>query len=165
MATPFQPLAKCVYTYLYGIGAELLSKLRAIIEKVISLIDAQILLLRAMIAQYDYVKIFQEKYWNVAKDLIENFKQSVLAGIPGPADDMCPEFYHYLVDPAIGILDAFMSAFNPLADRLFDTFSVIAYFDRLIAYWEGAKATLLSLLDAVDDAWFLATEQAGNMIP
>lgn len=165
MATPLQPLAKCVLTYIYGLGVQLLDKLRALIEKLIQIIDAQILVIRAWLAQYDYVKIFQEKYWNVAKDVVDNFKNSLMGGIPGPADDLCPEFYHYLVDPMIGMVDAFEAAFLPMADNLFNTLSIIAYFDRLLVYWQGVKATLLAMLDAIDDAWFLATEALGNRVP
>lgn len=165
MATPLQPLAKCILNYIYSIASELLSKLRAIVEKALFFIDAKILQLRAFLAQYDLIKKYAELVNDQVQAIIDEIKSALLSGVPGPIDDTCPEFYAYITDPLIGLIDASLSAFTPYTDQWMSTVSVVHYYDQLIVYWVGIRDFLLAILDVIDDAAYIQTQRAGNLVP
>ena len=132
-----QSIAKCSLEYLYNAASFLLKKLRSFIEKIIVIIDAQILALRALLAEHDYVKKISEYVWNKVENKINEIKNMLLSGLPGPADNLCPEFYQYLIDPAIGLMDASLAAFTPYKDKWLRDVSIVDKLDRAIAYWES----------------------------
>ena len=115
MTTPAQPLATCILRWLYEQASAILKALRAFIELLIALIDAQILALRAAIAAIDPARLFQEYIWSVVELIIEEIRNVLNSGIPGPGADFCPEFYQYFSNPAIALLEAALAAFLPSA--------------------------------------------------
>ena len=163
--TVAQPLAKCILNYLYSAVREVLDKLRSIIEKAIFFIDAQILKLRTLLAQYDYLKKAAEIINDFIQGIIDDIKNALLSGIDGPVGDTCPEFYRYLTEPLIGLLDASLSAYTPFTDKYMNLVSIVAWYDRLIVYWEGIKFFMLAMLDVIDDAVYLKTQELGNSVP
>ena len=165
MTTPAQPLAKCALNALYALTSAELDKLRAIIEGLIVMIDAQILWLRSQIAAIDIMKFLIGSKWEVAKAAIDQFNAALAGGIPGPAGNICPEFQQYITDPIIGMNKATLAALTPIKDKYGRLLSIGAQFDRLIVYWESIKAQLFAILDVIDDALFLLKEQAGNQVP
>jgi len=165
MTTPIQPITKCILDHLYSLTEDKLNQLRAIIEAAILLIDAQILWLRSQIQAYDIMEYVVGSKWLIAKDAIDKFQSMLADGFGGPADDVCPDFYHYLVDPIIGMNQATLSALLPYKDKYGKLASATAQFDRLLAYWEAAKAFLFALLDVIDDAIYYYKEHVGNMAP
>ena len=165
MATLAQPIVKCILDYLYSITDTQLDKLRAIIEAAIVFIDTQILLLKAQLAALDIPKNLTEAAWNIAEAFIEQIISTIAGGIPGPADDICPDFYQYITAPILQLNKATLSAFSPLKDRYMKYISVVYYFEELLSYWEQAKATMIAIMDVTDDAIYLAKEQLGNRVP
>jgi len=165
MATPLQPIAKCIANWLYAQASAQLQKLRSIIEAQIILIDAQILWLRSQLLLAQPLLIAEQLLWDKINEGIEKVKNVLLSDIPGPIDNACPEFYSYIVDPAIGLLDASLAAFSPYRSRLLDKISIVSYYDKLITYWEAAKAQLLAILDILDDALYLALQREANQVP
>lgn len=166
MATPLQPIAQCIANFLYAQSSAVLSALRAIIEQQLLLIDAQLLWLRSQVLLAQPYLIAEQALWdNVINPGLDNIKNVLKNDLPGPADDVCPEFYSYMVDPAIGLLDAGLSAFSPYRSRFLDKISMVSYFDKLITYWEAAKAQLLAILDVLDDALYLALQREANNVP
>ena len=166
MATPAQPIAKCILRWLYEQASAVLKALRAFIEKIIAFIDAQILALRAAIAAIDPARLIEEFIWKRVEQLIEQIRNALLSGIPGPLDDVCPEFYRYIVDPAIALLESSLAAFTPYKDRWLKFISLTDKLDRLLVYWESTKALLLAILDVLDDALYNALlVEAANAVP
>lgn len=165
MTTPIQPISKCILEYLYGLTDAKLDELRTIIEGAILFIDAQILWLRAQTQALDIMEYVVGSKWIIAKEAIDKFQALLANGFNGPVDDVCPEFYHYIVDPIIGMNAATLAALLPYKDKYGKMMSATAQFDRLLAYWEGAKAFLFAMLDVIDDAIYYYKERVGNMAP
>ena len=164
MATPAVPLAKCVIRWMYEQASAILKLLRAFIEQIIAMIDAQVLALRAAIASVDPAMLLQELIWDRVEAIIEEIKNALLSNLPGPPMNLCPEFYEYFTDPAVALLEASLAAFKPYQDRYLKMVSFKDKLDRLLVYWEDTKALLLALLDVLDDALYqaLMVEASGS---
>ena len=106
MATPLQPIAQCIANWLYEQASAVLQALRALIEQMIIFIDTQILWLRSQLLLTQPYLIAEEALWALINEGIDKIKALLQNDLPGPIDDVCPEFYRYIVDPAIGLLDA-----------------------------------------------------------
>ena len=166
MATPAQPLAKCVLKWLYEQSLAVLKALRSFVERIISLIDAAILKVKAEIAATDPALVIGEFLWSKYEELINTIKNSLLSGIPGPGADVCPEFYSYLTDPAVALLEASLAAFTPYKERYLSLVSLSAQLDGILVYWEATKAQLLATLDVIDDAIYnVLIVEAANAVP
>jgi hypothetical protein len=156
MTTPTAVIAKCILRWLYEQASAILKALRAFIEMLIALIDAQILALRAAIAAIDPARILQEYVWSVVEQIIDELRNLLNSGIPGPGADLCPEFYQYFSNPAIALLESALAAFLPYKDQFMNLISLTDKFDRLLVYWVATKAQLLAILDVLDDALYNA---------
>jgi len=168
MPSGAQVVAKCIAEWLYEQGSIVLRALRSLIEKAILLIDAQILWLRAQIAQWDPAKYLEEYVWGVYEALINKIKNSLLGlnGLGPPGADLCPEFYHYITDPLMALLEGSLSVFSIYKDRYFNMISLTSNFDRLLVYWTATKAQLEATLDVLDDALYNALiNEAVNAVP
>jgi len=166
MATPFQPVAKCVTQWLYEQASAILKKLRSFIEKIITLIDTLILKLKAEIAAMDVAVNFTEFLWGIYEGFIEKIKNALLSSIEGPDFDFCPEFYAYITDPAIALLEASLAGLLPYKERYVQAISFSAYLNVVLSYWEGTKAQLSATLDVIDDAIYNALIlEAANAVP
>jgi len=169
MPSGAQTVAKCVAEWLYQQGSSVLQALRSLLEKAILMIDAQIMWLRAQIAMWDPTKYLEEYIWGTYEALIEKIKNSILGALNGlgpPGADLCPEFYHYITDPLMALLEGSLSAFSIYKDRYFSIISLTSNFDRLLVYWTATKAQLEATLDVLDDALYNALiNEAVNAVP
>jgi hypothetical protein len=145
-------LAKCILTWVYQQAKAILDALRAFIEKIIALIDLQITALRAFIASIDPANIFNKFIWDNLVKLYEAAKNALLSGLPGPDPKICPQFYQFLTDPALALLEATMAVLESYRDKYLKFLSFTGFLNRLLSYWEGSKAMLRGFLDILDDA-------------
>ena len=156
MATTAQPIATCIARFLYEQHSTPLKILKAFIEQQLVFIDAQILILRVKIAEVEPAKLLQNIVWGTVEQAIERQKSTMLAGIPGPQPDICPEFYTYITAPAVALLESSLAAFLPYKAK-YQKFAYASYhFNELITYWEYTKAQLLAIMDVIDDALYNA---------
>ena len=173
MATPAQPVAACIARWMYEQNSALLKALRAFIETAIISIDAQILAVRAAIAANDPVLVIEKFFWDKQEAVINKIKSNMLAGLPGPGGNLpgpdpseCPEFYQYIAQPTVGLLESSLAAFTPYKDRYMKQLSYADKLDRLLIYWEAAKAQMLAILDVLDDALYnVLVLEAANAVP
>jgi hypothetical protein len=168
MATALQPVAKCVISALYELGADKLDELRALVESGIAYADAQILVLKSQVAEADIMSYVIGKQWDLIQLAIDEFNSKLGQGIGamfGDKYDLCPELYHYLVDPFIGMNKSFQAAFFPYKDKYAKYLSFSYWLNELLEYWELIKSQLIAILDVLDDALYYASEQAGNRVP
>ncbi len=159
MGTPLEDasriLERCVLNFLYAISSAILRILQTLINSLIALIDAKILELRAIIAQLDIWNNLVEAAWSLMEAILDELKSLLLGGIQklGPPMSVCPEFYNYFVDPVIAMIESF-SVFTIYKEKLQMSLSVLAYFDRLLLYWQTTKATLAASSIVIEDALY-----------
>lgn len=173
MATPAQPVATCIFRFMYEQSSAVLKALRAFIESGIVIVDAKILAIRVEIEANEPALILEKYVWDKQEAYINKIKSNILAGmpgpgggIPGPSPDDCPEFYQYIAQPSIGMLESSLAAFTPYKDRYMKLLSHSSRLDQLLTYWEAIKAQLLAILDVLDDALYNALIlEAANAVP
>lgn len=156
MATPVPSVARCISRFFYDQNSASLKALRAFIEQIIVFVDAQIVAARAAVAAVEPARILEEFVWSKVELAIETQKSNMLSNLPGPAADICPEFYTYITDPAVALLEGSLAAFLPYKQRYQRFAYATDQFDDLVSYWESAKAQLLAILDVLDDALYNA---------
>lgn len=157
-------IARCILNYLYAIASTILRMLQTLITSLIAIIDAKILELRAIIAQLDIWNNLVEAVWSIMEATLDQIKTLLLGGVQklGPPVSVCPEFYHYFVDPVIALIESF-SVFTIYKEKFQASVSALAYFDRLLTYWQATKATLVATNVVIEDALYqrLITESLG----
>lgn len=151
-------IASCVFLWLYEQSSSILRALRSQLESVLILIDAQIQAIRATIAQNDAAKLVEAYTWNIYEAFIEKIKNGLMSGFQelGPGADVCPEFYNYITDPQLALLESSLDTFSIYKDRYFSMLSTADEFDRLLTSWTATKAYISAILDVLDDALYNA---------
>ena len=166
MSTPAQPVAACIARFLYEQASAPLKSLKSFIEQQLVFIDAQILLVRAKVAEIEPAKFAAEFGWNTVEAVIEKQKSNLLSNIPGPAAELCPEFYTYITAPAVFLLEASLAAFLPYKAKYQKFAYASAQLDELLLYWEDTKAQITAIQDVIDDALYNALIlEAANAVP
>jgi hypothetical protein len=108
----------------------------------------------------------EEYVWSIIEAIIQKIKEGIMSAIPGPAKDLCPEFYHYFVDPAVQLLENSLAVFSIYKDRYLKSISFVEFFNEYLVYWETTKALLAATLDVIDDAVYNALMvEAANAVP
>ena len=152
MSTPAKPLATCILSWIYEQAAALLKMLKQALMALLTWIDLQIAKLRAILTQWDILANLEAAAWALVEAAVAALKDALTSFPEGPWAAFCPEFYTYLVDPAIGLLDANMAALSAVRGKYKSYVSAVYYFERQIAYWEQIKADYIHLIDVIDDA-------------
>lgn len=165
MATPAQPLAKCILRWLYQQAAAVLKALKDFLLGIIAFIDAQIAWLRALLAQCDILSRAEKFLWDQLQKLYEELKNKLMSFPGGPLADLCPEFYAYFLNPAGFLLDDAMAALSIFRERYHNVISFMDEVDRLIMYWDQTKANLVGAIDIIDAALLEAMMKEAEQVP
>jgi len=155
-------IVKCIVRWIYDQVAELLKKLKDALLAAIAFIDRQIDALRIILAQADILAQIEERLWGIFESFIEEIKNALFGGIPGPAEELCPEFYEFIMAPFRTILEGYVDIFSIYRERWKSLLSFMDEFEYLISYWESTKAYLLAMVDVLDDAIYTALESAAT---
>ena len=156
-------VADCILRWIYSLLSIVLTMLKALLEKLILLIDTLIAQIRALLAMLDPVAILN-KY---ILEPIEIFIQALINELMGvfnqygPGADLCPELYHYLVDPINAYIQSFLAFAVPYKENFLNTYSLLAMFDSLLVYWQDTKYFLQAILPVIDDALYQAAVVEG----
>jgi len=156
MTTEALTLATCMVKWLYAVTSAVLKALRALLEGLLILVDAQILKVEALIAQYEPSRYAEEYTWGIYKALIDKLKTGMMAGFKelGPGAEICPQFYHYITDPQLALLESSLDAFSIYKDRYFSNVYYLNELNINTEHWELIKAQLSATLDVLDDALY-----------
>ena len=165
MATVAKPIAKCFLRWIYEQSAEVLRALKNFLLGIISQIDIQIAALRAWLAQHDFLAKKEQLLWDTLKQVEEEIKNSLTSFMNGPDARLCPEFYEYILDPAQYLFQNATTSLSAVRERYHDIISYMGIVDGLILYWEQIKTDLLNVIDIIDDALFVATQEASEIVP
>lgn len=173
MATPAQPVAACIAQWMYEQQSAQLKALRSFIETGLVAIDAQILKAQTAIAANEPALLIEKFFWDKQEAVIEKIRSNILAGLPGPGGSLpgpspedCPEFYQYVAQPSIGLLESSLAAYTPYKDRYMKQLSHSDKLNELLVYWQGVKAQLAAILDVLDDAiYYVLVLEAANAVP
>lgn len=159
-------VALCILNWLYAQVAPLLEALKAILLAIIQYIDAQILWLKAQLAQLDILKNIEEAAWAIVQAMI-NLIRDTLTALPftGPLRELCPEFYQMITDPALEIFDISVSGLSIYRERYKNVLSFMDEVEVLYQYWLGIKNELVALVESVDDAIYWAKMEAASAVP
>ncbi|MDC1299964.1 hypothetical protein N8Z24_00495 [bacterium] len=151
-------IATCVLTWLYEQASTVLKALRSLLEQGLILIDTEIQRIRALIAQNDAANLLEAYTWGIYEAAIEKIKNGLMSGFQelGPGADICPQFYNYITDPFLALMESSLDTFSIYKDRYFSTISISDEFDRLLVYWTSTKAQITAVLDVLDDALYNA---------
>ena len=152
MSTPAKPLATCILRWIYEQASALLQMLKQALLALLTYIDMLIAKLRAILTQWDILANLEEAAWRLVEAAADALRDALTSFPEGPWAAFCPEFYTYLVDPAIGLLDANMAALSAVRNKYKSYVSAVYYFERQIAFWEQVKADHVHTIDVIDDA-------------
>jgi len=155
-------IAKCVVRWIYDQVAELLKILKEKLLQAIAFIDRQIDALRMILSQADILARFEEFLWNGFQEIIQQIKDALLSGIPGPEESLCPEFWEFIMAPLNLILYNYTDIFSVYRERWKSLLSFMDEVDYFISYWESTKSYLLAMVDVLDDATYAAMENAAT---
>jgi hypothetical protein len=158
-------VAICVLRWLYAQVAPLLEALKAILLAIIQFIDLQVQLLKAMLAQLDILKAIEEAAWAIVQAIIDKIRDTLTAIPGGPLQELCPEFYQLITDPALQIFDASVAALSIYRERYKNVLSFMDEIEVLFQYWEGIKNELVALVESIDDAIYWAKMEAASAVP
>jgi len=158
-------IARCILRWIYDQIAAVLEALKLILLAAIQFIDAQILWLRALLAQYDVLAIIEEAAWSVFEALVQAIRDTLTAFPEGPFADLCPEFYRALVDPLVQLSDINTSALTVWRERYKTMISYVDELDYLISYWDAIKTDLVATVEVIDDAIYLAKIREAEETP
>jgi len=153
-------IAKCVARWIYDQVADLLKQLKEKLLTAISFIDRQIDTLRLTLAQADILAKGEEFLWNGFQGIIQTIKDALLSGIPGPEESACPEFFEFIMAPFNLLFTNYTDIFSIYRERWKSLLSFMDEVDYFISYWESTKQYLLAIIDVVDDATYMAGENA-----
>jgi hypothetical protein len=158
-------VAICILRWLYAQVAPLLEALKAILLAIIQFIDAQIQLLKALLAQLDILKAIEEAAWMIVQAVIDKIRDTLTAIPAGPLKELCPEFYQMFTDPALQIFDTLVSGLSIYRERYKNVLSFMDEVEVLFQYWEGIKNELVALVESIDDAIYWANMEAASAVP
>lgn len=160
-------VADCILRWIYTLLSTILTLLKAMLEKLILLIDALIAQIRALIAMLDPVAIINKYIFEPIEALIQALINELMGIFNqyGPGADLCPELYHYIVDPINAYIQSFLAFAIPFKENFLSSYSLLAMFDSLLVYWQDTKYFLQALLPVIDDALYqaLVTEGVDNL--
>ncbi len=165
MATPIQPIAKCIIKWIYEQISWVLKQLKEFLLWLIGKIDAQIAILRAWLIQWDLIAKAEEFLWNQYERIIDAFINQLSALPEGPGAEVCPEFVEYFTDPVLGLLESLMSSLTPARERFNADISFVDEIDVAISYWTNTKNDLLVAVDVIDDATYQALAREAEAVP
>ncbi len=165
MASPLRPLARCVARWIYEQASKVLEMLKAFILALIAAIDAQILVLRAWLAQWDILAQAEEFVWSQVEKIIEAIRDQLLAVPEGPLAEFCPEFYEYFLEPGRAIFENAVATLTISRERYKGMISYMDEIDQLISYWEQIKIQLVASLDIIDDAIYQSLIRESDQVP
>ena len=165
MATIARPLAKCVLRWIYEQVHEALEMLKNMLLTLIGILDAQIVALRAWLAQWDYIARGEQWLWDQVQKGVEEVRARLTQTPEGPLAEFCPEFYSYLTEPAVAIFENLVATLTIFRNRLHDTISYMDEIDYLISIYEQWKADLLATIEILDDAILVSLSKAGDQVP
>ena len=165
MASPLQPLAKCVAKWIYEQASVILEKLKAFLLAIIAAIDVQIAFLRAQLLQWDILAMAEEFLWSQVEKVIEAIREQLMSVPGGPLAEFCPEFYSYFLDPARNIFENAIASLSIVRERFHGMVSYMDELDSLIAYWEQTKIQLVASVQIIDDAIYLALIRESESVP
>ena len=158
-------IAKCILEWLYAQVAPLLEALKAILLAIIQFIDAQIMWLKALLAQLDILKALEEAAWAIVQAIIDTIRNALTSLPGGPLKELCPEFYQMITDPALLIFDSAVSALTVYRERYKNVLSFLDEVEFRLQYWEGIKNELVALVESIDDAIYWAKMEAASAVP
>jgi len=153
-------IVKCIVRWIYDQVAELLKQLKDKLQQAIFFIDRQIDTLRLILAQADILAKAEEFLWNGFQGIIQQVKDALFSGIPGPEESQCPEFYEFIMAPFNLLLNNYTDIFSIYRERWKTMLSFMDEVDYFISYWTSTKEYLLALIDVIDDAIYMALENA-----
>jgi len=156
MTTEAQILATCVMNWLYAATSAVLKALRALLEGLLIAVDAQILKGQLLVAQYEPSRYAEEYTWGIYEALINKLKTGMMAGFRelGPGADLCPQFYQYITDPQLALLEATLDSFSIYKDRYSSTVYYLNELNINVEHWELVKLQISATLDVLDDALY-----------
>jgi len=152
-------LATCVIRWLYEAAAAVLKILKNFLNSMIAFLDAQVKLLRALLAQLDLLAKGEEIIWNLVKGIIDGIKSQFLTLPEGPAAAICAEFYNDYLEPAKGLLDAITAGLSVYRQKYLGIISFMDEVDTLISYWDNIKNLMGATVEVLDDALLIAMER------
>jgi hypothetical protein len=157
-------IVDCVLRWIYGLISQVITLLKALLTMLITMIDAVIAQIRAILAMLDPIALLNTYIIEPIEALIQQLIAQLLGLFNqyGPGADLCPELYHYVVDPINAYIQAFFAAFVPYKEYALNTFSLVALFDSLLVYWQDTKYFLQALLTIMDDAIYQALVVEGT---
>jgi len=165
MASPAQPLARCVARWIYEQASKVLEMLKAYLLSIITAIDIQIAALRAWLAQWDILAQAEQWLWEQFEQVINAIREQLMSAPEGPLAEFCPEFYSYFMEPARGIFENAISSLTIYRSSYSDMVSYMDEVDQLISYWEQTKVQLVASVDIIDDAIYIALQNEAESVP
>ncbi|MFA5163901.1 MAG: hypothetical protein WC441_05300 [Patescibacteria group bacterium] len=165
MASPAQPLAKCIVRWIYSQLEPILKALKNFLLGIIAFIDAQVAILRAWLAQWDVLAKLEEAAWKLFQTVVDKIRNELTTIPGGPLAEFCPEFYEYFMGPALALFEAAIASLTLFRERFHNMISFMDDIDRLIAYWEQTKANLVAAVEILDDAIYIALQKAASAVP
>lgn len=165
MSSPAKPLAKCIVRWIYSQLEPILQALKDFLLGIIAFIDAQVAILRAWLAQWDILAKIEEAVWNQIKNVLDTIRNQMTSIPGGPLAEFCPEFYEYFMNPALALFDAAVASLTLFRERFHNMVSFMDEVDRLIAYWTQTKINLVAAVEVLDDAIFIALQNAADAVP
>lgn len=151
-------IVKCIVRWLYDQDVATLRWLKDKIQQAIFFIDRQIDTLRLILAQADILAKGEEFIWNMFQSIIQQVKDAIPLGIPGPKEIDCPEFYEYIMAPFNLLLNNYTDIFSIYRERWKTMLSFMDEVDYFISYWESTKNYILALTEVMDDAIYVNSE-------
>ena len=152
-------IVKCIVRWIYDQVADLLKKLKAILEGSIAFIDRQIDTLRMILSQADILAQTEEFLWNIFQEVIQQIKDTLFGNIPGPEESECPEFYEFIMAPFNLLLNNYTDVFSIYRERWKSLLSFMDEVDYFISYWTSTKEYLLAMIEVLDDGIYMALER------
>lgn len=155
-------IATCILRWVYEQASALLAIIKGILIAILSLINALIAQIRAFLAMLDPISLI-DQFMDIIDALIQAMIDQFLAMFKqyGPGLDLCPEFYHYIVDPIKGYMSSFTAAFDPIREEFMASYSIVSLFDSYLTYWTDTQTFLTNLLAVVEDALYQALINEG----
>lgn len=165
MASPLQTIAKCIARWLYEQASAILQQLKAFLLMLISLIDQQILVLKAILASMDILANLEQAAWNQVEDALDAVRKALLNAVDGPPETECPEFYQDIMEPAISMFENSVTALTVFRERHKNMLSYMDEVEEALAYWEETKVQLVAIINILDDALYLALMREAGRVP
>ncbi len=157
-------IAQCILNWLYSQIEPILDALKAILMAMLLFIDAQVLALRALLAQYDILAMLEKASWDAVQAIIDAIRNQLTSFPEGPLRELCPEFYSMLTDPALQLFDTSVAALTIWRERYKNVLSYMDEVEGLLQHWETVRNELAALINLIDDAKYWAQIRAAEAI-